>query len=60
MTKYYLDKQFQDSVYKDTYYSYEQGAFDDMYFDTEGEAFTYLVNNLYRLEPNERLEVMEA
>ena len=60
MKKYYLDKQFQDSIYKDTYYSYESGAFDNMYFDTKEEAEAYAEYCSYMLEENEILEVMEA
>ena len=60
MKKYYLDKQFQDSIYKDTYYSYESGAFDNMYFDTKEDARAYAKNCSYILEENEILEVMEV
>ena len=55
MKKYYLDKQFQD-----TYYSYESGAFDNMYFDTKEDARAYAEYCSYMLEENEILEVMEV
>ena len=55
MKKYYLDKQFQD-----TYYSYESGAFDNMYFNTKEEAEAYAEYCNYMLEENEIFEVMEV
>lgn len=60
MKKYYLDKQFQDSIYKDTYYSYESGAFDNMYFDTKEEAEAYAKYCNYMLENNEIFVICEV
>lgn len=60
MKKYYLDKQFQDSIYKDTYYSYESGAFDNMYFDTKEEAEAYAKNYSFELESNEIFVICEV
>ena len=60
MKKYYLDKQFQDTIYKDTYYSYESWAVDNMYFDTKEDAETYAEYCSYMLEENEIFEVMEV
>ena len=59
MKKYYLEKQFQDKLYKDAYYSYEQGAYNNMYFDTKWEAQRYALSQTPFLENNEILEVME-
>lgn len=60
MNKYYLDKQFQDSIFKDTYYSYESRAFDNMYFDTKEEAEAYAEVNAYELEENEIFVICEV
>lgn len=59
MKKYYLDKQFKDSVY-DAYYSYENGAVDDLYFDTQEEAENYADKVKWRLADDEIYEIMEV
>jgi len=59
MVKYYLDKQYRDNMYNDTFYSYEAGAYDDMYFKTTEEAQKYALDNQYRLEENEKLIICE-
>ena len=51
--KYYIDKQFQDPAFKDTYCSYEAGPLHEKYFDDEEEARQYADNNSYLLEKNE-------
>lgn len=51
--KYYIDKQFQDPSFKDTFCSYESGPLHEKYFDDEEEARQYADNNSYLLEKNE-------
>ena len=60
MEKYYLDKQFQDSIYKDTYYSYESGAYNNMYFNTKEDARAYAEYCGYMLEENEIFVICEV
>lgn len=55
---YFLDKEWYDSM-ADTYYSYEAGAFDNMYFETKEDALRYAKENSCRIDACEHLEVSE-
>ncbi|MBO7734592.1 MAG: hypothetical protein J6S67_18680 [Methanobrevibacter sp.] len=59
LMSYYLDKQYKEPFYKDCYVSYENGPFDDKYFNTVEEAKSYIEANQYRLAPDEILEIFE-
>lgn len=59
MKKYYIDREFYSRVC-DSYISYEAGALDDKYFESEYEATTYAESNLYRLDKGEAYSIYEV
>lgn len=62
MKLYYVERRFYDGVGitpDGTRKSYFDSVLDDEYFNTEGEAATKLVNNLYRLRENEFFKICE-
>lgn len=58
MNKYYLDKQYRDKLHKDTFYSYESGAYDNKYFTDYNEALRYANENSYMLCDDEIFEIV--
>lgn len=53
-------KEFQDAVYKDTFYSYESGPEDQAVFFSKKAAELYAKKISYRLKENERFTIEEV